>query len=65
MLEQLSMVTKEEAQLSQLTKICQRLYLILVDTCLQVTIRCTANDLCYIVRLIKHDVRIFAGAKTM
>lgn len=50
MLEELSKVTKEESQLLQLTKICRK---------------CTANDLCYIIRLIKHDIRIFAGAKTI
>ena len=36
--------------------------IVLLDTSL---IRCTSNDLKYIVRLIKHDLRINAGAKHM
>ena len=32
---------------------------------LSLSVRCTSEDLKYIIRLIKHDLRIFAGAKHM
>ncbi|XP_033724639.1 LOW QUALITY PROTEIN: DNA ligase 3-like [Pecten maximus] len=47
-LEELSLVTKEEDQQRILTKIAKR---------------CTLNDLKMMIRLIKHDLRINAGAK--
>ncbi|XP_060066449.1 DNA ligase 3-like [Ylistrum balloti] len=47
-LEELSLVTKEEDQQRILTQIAKR---------------CTLNDLKMVIRLIKHDLRINAGAK--
>lgn len=47
-LEELSLVTKEDDQQRILTKIAKR---------------CTLNDLKMVIRLIKHDLRINAGAK--
>nr|XP_012555297.2 DNA ligase 3 isoform X1 [Hydra vulgaris]XP_047138476.1 DNA ligase 3 isoform X1 [Hydra vulgaris] len=47
-LEELSNVTKEEAQIKVLTKICKR---------------CTAENLCFIIKLIKHDLRMNTGPK--
>ena len=47
-LDRLTTVTKEDDQRVELAKVVRR---------------CTANDLKYIVRLIKHDLRINAGAK--
>lgn len=47
-LEELSKLTKEDEQEKHLTKI---------------TKRCTGNDLKMVIRLIKHDIRINAGAK--
>ncbi|XP_065178433.1 DNA ligase 3-like [Sycon ciliatum] len=47
-LDDLTQVSKERDQQVVLTRIAKR---------------CTANDLKYIIRLIKHDLRIFAGAK--
>ncbi|KAK3581407.1 hypothetical protein CHS0354_016266 [Potamilus streckersoni] len=50
MLQELSMHTKEDAQQRVLAK---------------VTSKCTSNDLKMFVRLIKHDLRINAGAKNI
>lgn len=47
-LEALSQLTREDDQQSELTRIAEQ---------------CTANDLKMIIRLIKHDLRIHAGAK--
>ncbi|XP_021375504.1 DNA ligase 3-like [Mizuhopecten yessoensis] len=48
LLEELSLVTKEDDQQRILTKIAKR---------------CTLNDLKMVIRLVKHDLRINAGAK--
>ena len=50
MLDELAMYTKEDDQHRVLTKMAMR---------------STANDMKMIVRLIKHDLRINAGAKHM
>ncbi|CAB3976556.1 DNA ligase 3 [Paramuricea clavata] len=47
-LDKMSTLTKEDEQQNELSKI---------------TRKCTSNDLKYIVRLIKHDLKINAGAK--
>ncbi|KAF6209099.1 hypothetical protein GE061_014842 [Apolygus lucorum] len=47
-LEYLSKLTREEDQISHFTKIASK---------------CTSNDLKLIIRLVKHDLRIYAGAK--
>jgi len=47
-LDHMTLVTKEEEQKAELSKIIRR---------------CTPNDLKYIIRLIKHDLRINAGPK--
>uniref|UniRef100_A0A0A9WG25 DNA ligase n=2 Tax=Lygus hesperus TaxID=30085 RepID=A0A0A9WG25_LYGHE len=47
-LEYLAKLTREEDQISHFTKIAAK---------------CTSNDLKLIIRLVKHDLRIYAGAK--
>ncbi|GLH15713.1 DNA ligase [Gryllus bimaculatus] len=47
-LEELSQLTREDDQAHLFTQICEK---------------CTSNDLCYIIRLVKHDLRINAGPK--
>ncbi|XP_028393630.1 DNA ligase 3-like [Dendronephthya gigantea] len=47
-LDKMSTLTREDEQQNELTKI---------------TKRCTSNDLKYVIRLIKHDLKINAGAK--
>ncbi len=44
-------------------KICIDSMLMVCNMSLLINFRCSAEDLKYFVRLLKHDLRIFAGPK--